>query len=190
MTNNTLKSQKGFSLIELMIVVAIIGVLAAIAVPNFQRFQAKAKQSEAKGNLASIYTAQKAFQGEWQTYFADFRDIGFRPEGQLKYDVGFAGAGAITTPANYTGPSGSGVQAATQFTTTNAAVCGTVAAPVFGCAFIPSTNGAARSAGAGNVTASNAFIAQAVGDVDNDAGTDTWQIDQDKSTTNPVSDLQ
>ena len=44
-----LKTQAGFSLIELMIVVAIIGILASIAVPNFQKFQRRAKQTEGKG---------------------------------------------------------------------------------------------------------------------------------------------
>lgn len=60
----TLFSKKGFSLIELMIVVTIIGILAAIAVPNYQRFQAKARQSEAKSNLAALYAAEKAFFSE------------------------------------------------------------------------------------------------------------------------------
>ena len=46
--------KRGFTLIELMIVVAIIGILAAIAIPNFIKFQAKSKQSEAKTNLKAI----------------------------------------------------------------------------------------------------------------------------------------
>ena len=56
-----LKGKKGFTLIELMIVVAIIGILAAIAIPNFLKFQAKSKMSEAKTNLGAIYTGQLSY---------------------------------------------------------------------------------------------------------------------------------
>ena len=56
-----LRSKKGFTLIELMIVVAIIGILAAIAIPNFLKFQAKSKQSEAKTNLGAIFTGQISY---------------------------------------------------------------------------------------------------------------------------------
>jgi len=62
------KKSDAFTLIELMIVVAIIGILAAIAIPNFQRFQAKSKQSEAKANLKAIYVAQKAHAATTDTY--------------------------------------------------------------------------------------------------------------------------
>ena len=59
-----LKGQKGFTLIELMIVVAIIGILAAIAIPNFLQYQMKSRQSEAKTNLQAIKTSEVAFQAE------------------------------------------------------------------------------------------------------------------------------
>ncbi|MEQ1656051.1 MAG: prepilin-type N-terminal cleavage/methylation domain-containing protein [Nitrospira sp.] len=59
-----LRKQEGFTLIELMIVVAIIGILAAIAIPNFLQYQMKSRQSEAKTNVTSIKTSQLAFQGE------------------------------------------------------------------------------------------------------------------------------
>jgi type IV pilus assembly protein PilA len=61
----TSRLTKGFTLIELMIVVAIIGILAAIAIPNFVKFQCKAKQSEAKTALKAIYTVELAYTGEF-----------------------------------------------------------------------------------------------------------------------------
>jgi len=58
----------GFTLIELMIVVAIIGILAAIAIPNFRRFQLKAKSGEGKTNLAAIRTAEESYYSEFGVY--------------------------------------------------------------------------------------------------------------------------
>ena len=60
----------GFTLIELMIVVAIIGILAAIAIPNFLRFQLKAKSSEGKTNLAAIRTAEESYYAEYGMYIS------------------------------------------------------------------------------------------------------------------------
>ena len=61
-------SKKGFTLIELMIVVAIIGILAAIAIPNFLKYQAKSKQSEAKVNLKGVFTSETSYFSENNTY--------------------------------------------------------------------------------------------------------------------------
>ena len=55
------KNMKGFTLIELMIVVAIIGILAAIAIPNFLNYQCKAKQSEAKQGLRIVSTGIETY---------------------------------------------------------------------------------------------------------------------------------
>jgi prepilin-type N-terminal cleavage/methylation domain-containing protein len=56
------RQRYGFTLIELMIVVAIIGILAAIAIPNFVRFQARARQSEVNTNLKSLFTGLRTQQ--------------------------------------------------------------------------------------------------------------------------------
>ena len=58
----------GFTLIELMIVVAIIGILSAIAIPNFIRFQLRSRAGEGKLNIAGMRTAQEAYFAEFQIY--------------------------------------------------------------------------------------------------------------------------
>lgn len=60
-------------------VIAVIGMLAAIAIPNFIKFQARSKQTEAKANLRAIYTASMSTPG------ASFADIGFSPEPRRRY---------------------------------------------------------------------------------------------------------
>jgi prepilin-type N-terminal cleavage/methylation domain-containing protein len=77
---------QGFTLVELMIVVAILGVLAAVAIPSFQNYQLTAKRAEAFANLASLGKSQKA-------YFAEFNDfVSSEPEpwftsGTLAYEL-------------------------------------------------------------------------------------------------------
>ena len=62
------RKQKGFTLIELMIVVVIIGVLAALAIPRYMKSATRAKQTEAKGLLKQIYTMQQAYFGMYEAY--------------------------------------------------------------------------------------------------------------------------
>ena len=65
------RSQKGFTLIELMIVVVIIGILAALAIPRFMRATTKSKQSEAKNILKQIYAMERAYRQEYDAYWGN-----------------------------------------------------------------------------------------------------------------------
>lgn len=104
-------SRAAFTLVELMIVVAVIGVLATIAIPLLVTFQLRSKTAEAKTNLSAIQVLEETFYSEHQTYRSanaepaaipgavaamfdevnsDFRVLGFVPEGRVYFSYGVA----------------------------------------------------------------------------------------------------
>ncbi len=84
------KIELGLSLIELMVVVAIIGILAAIAIPRFQLFMTKARQTEAKTNLNHIYAFQTSYFGDNDSY-AELPNVGYLTN---------SGSGGVVTNCN------------------------------------------------------------------------------------------
>jgi prepilin-type N-terminal cleavage/methylation domain-containing protein len=88
----SLRNQDGFTLVELMVVVAIIGLLSSVAIPNFKKYQAKAKVSEAKLQLSALYTAQAGFFSDYSMYGRCLPYMGFDPGPESDnryYAIGF-----------------------------------------------------------------------------------------------------
>lgn len=183
-------SQAGFSLVELMVVVAIIGILASLAIPSVGKYMAKARQSEAKTQLASLYTAEKAFYAEYTAYDSRFGAIGYSPEGQLRYNVGFGANGFQAAVGNgYTFPASASAAISTALPGN---YCGTVSGTMSnGCTILNGADGNRPVTNAGAaVTTINTFIAQANARIHASAGVnDVWQITHEKILTNPTSGI-
>jgi type IV pilus assembly protein PilA len=173
-------TQSGFTLVELMIVVAIIGILASIAIPNYQKYQAKARTSEAKLALSAIFTAEKSFQVEYSSYTACLNAAGFATDTSLAryYSVGF---GTVSSSCGTTGAFG-----CTTALDTNAPSCATAEGTVYftanrrimSAATFPTSTNFATTA-----QTTNTFIAAAAGQIRTDAATpyDHWTINEAKA---------
>ncbi|WP_412473989.1 type IV pilin protein [Halobacteriovorax sp. YZS-1-1] len=192
-----LKNSKGFTLVELMVVVAIIGILSAVAIPNFKKYQAKTKTSEAKLQLASIYSAMAALQTDYDSFGSCLGDAGYVSPNGTWDGPAAAGTGnnyyslGFSTPT--TTPNG--------IVTANGGVCsnneyGVGAAKTVGgkrtqVSELSSVTFTAGDLGGDGLTQPGVndeggfFVAGAVGYIDSDntaaiGNADKWAIDQDK----------
>ena len=110
------RTNKGFTLIELMIVVVIIGILAALAIPRFMAATTKSKQSEAKQLLKQIYVMEQAYRQEYDSYWGNgisadknnpnnFARIGVQIMATARYTYSIVAAAAtFTATANVANP--------------------------------------------------------------------------------------
>lgn len=153
--------RKGFTLVELMIVVAIIGALAAIAIPNYLKFQGRAKTTEAKVNLRAIFTAQHTHFQEHDSYSRSVSQISFVPERNNRYSYDLD----PDVTRRFNRLSNAREQLAgneTGFTSDQAK------------GYVPLTPNPAIALVIGG--ANGAFTATAVGNADHDSAPDQWSI--------------
>ena len=83
------KHMRGITLIELMIVVVIISILAAVAYPNYQEFSARAKRNEARAALLRLAVNQERFYLNNNTFTADLTQLGFATSPIWETETGY-----------------------------------------------------------------------------------------------------
>jgi type IV pilus assembly protein PilA len=100
---NCRKDDRGFTLIELLVVIIIVGILAAIALPNFLNQDVKAKQTEAKQNIALVNKTQNSYRAENSNFASSFNVLA----------IGSVTGGSTATTSNYTYTISSGTDTTT-----------------------------------------------------------------------------
>lgn len=162
-----LSNPNGFTLVELMVVVAIIGILSAVAIPNFKKYQAKSKQSEAKIQLAALYSAEIATSADYDTYGTCLTLMGYETNPRGYYTIGFT----------------TGYDASAKFPT-----CIATATPKLAPTDHQSANGAVNLTLPASTAAQITFTAAAAGQISTGNTTDdVWTVTQTKAFVNVPS---
>lgn len=169
-------------LVLVPVLVAVVGILAAIAIPNYLKFQCKSKQSEAKTNLTGIFVSEKAFYGEYSFYTTDLKALNWAPDGAPAYLYGFAEAGPDRLPSGATAPPDHDTS---RKDTSDPAVIGGLYSTVK----MRDTTGSPLEAAnlpPDAVVTESGFTAAAIGDIDIDSSyggpsLDIWTIDEMRS---------
>ena len=169
------KLQRGFTLIELMVALAIVGILMAIAIPSFTRFQARSKQSEAKANLKAVFVAEKSFMQEKERYSALVTEVGFSPERNNRYAYYLVSGGPLVDRSAASEVPVAGANGISVDTFRYADADPDPATWPTGCGQTPAVVDLPTPS----------FVAGAAGDIDSDDTIDHWTVsDQSRTLTN------
>lgn len=112
-----MEKHRGFTLLELLIAVVIVGLLASIAIPNLLDMRKRARTSEARANLGTIWVLQEAYHAEYNFYnrpstdlapglydgSTGWEELGFYPRGTILYGYEMISADTTSFRAQATG---------------------------------------------------------------------------------------
>ncbi len=168
-----MRENRGFTLMELMIVVAIIAIMATLAVGFIFAHRAKAVRAEAKSNLGAIYRSELAFRGEHDTFTDNLERVGYVVTGSPKFIYGF------TTDAV---PSASGVNDTAELRTRVSGYSTKLMIDAFGNplreANLPTSE-----------VTKDRFVVGAAANLDQDSVLEKWTLDSDNLLTSVIDDL-
>lgn len=148
--------------------VCCLGSLAVVAVPNFLTFSKRSKQSEAKANLKSAFTAEKAYFADQDAYSESIKEVGFQPERGNRYRYFFSTKGTALTPGGTADDDMTGVTvdyARHSATPPDAALFAAIPPALAGSLGV-----------SGTCPDQCSVVVVAVGNVDTDAALDVWSI--------------
>ncbi|MEK7705972.1 MAG: prepilin-type N-terminal cleavage/methylation domain-containing protein [Myxococcota bacterium] len=165
---------RGFSLLELIIVMLIIGVLAAMSIPRFMIFRSRTLQTEMKTNLASLMRSEKAYLSENHSYTDDLARIAWTPDGAPVYLYGFT-SDALPAASGRNDTAELRAASGGPYRTTRMV-------DAFG-------NVLSEGDLPPSIVQENSLTAGAVGNIDQDDTLDSWTLDGDGNLVNVMSDI-